>query len=71
MANPPFCVCTLCPKYRQKAAEKQGKPIVKQAEADRLAKQTAISFGQIVDAYRRHMIEEGNATTGRSLSSTS
>lgn len=97
--HPPFCVCTLCPKYRQKAAEKQGKPIeelwplpfvirarrasphpnsrsesgaaaraikkeeeerlaaaVKQAEADRLAKQTAISFGQIVDAYRRHMI---------------
>jgi integrase len=100
--HPPFCVCTLCPKYRQKAAEKQGKPIeelwplpfiirarrasphpdsraesgaaaraikkeeeerlsaaVKQAEADRLAKQTAISFGQIVDAYRRHVIEEG------------
>lgn len=87
--HPPFCVCTLCPKYRQKAAEKQGKPIeelwplpfvirarrasphpnsrsesgaaaraikkeeeerlaaaVKQAEADRLAKQTAIPSGR-------------------------
>lgn len=102
ITHPPFCVCKLCPKYRQQAAVESGKSItqiwefplvirsrraspspasrvesaaaalrikaeeeqrlleaVKTAESEHRARQTAKSFGDIADAYRRYQLAEG------------
>lgn len=99
ITHPPFCVCDVCPKFREREAAKSGKPIadvwaeplpirirrvspfpdsrkasaaavhvlkaeeearlseeLDKADAQSRARQTAVSFGTVADAYRAHLI---------------
>jgi len=100
ITHPPFCVCAICPKHRERVAEKRGVGVeqvwtepfdirirrdspypnnrkqsaaaaillkaeeerrlveaVAKAEAQRRAKQNAVSFGTVCDAYRAYLIK--------------
>lgn len=102
ITHPPFCVCSICPKNREREAAKSLRPIeeiwaspldirvrrdspyptnrkqsaaaaivlkadeekrlaeaVAKADAERRARQNAVSFGAVADAYRRYLIAKG------------
>jgi integrase len=97
--HPAFCVCDVCPKFREREAARTSKPVadlwavefplrirrvspfpdnrkasaaaalrlkeqeeerlldlLEQADAEKRARRTAVSFGVVVDAYRAHLI---------------
>jgi integrase len=102
ITHPPFCVCAICPKNREREAAKSGRPIgdvwaepldirvrrdspypanrkqsagaaivlkkeeertlaeaVAKADAERRARQNAVSFGAVAEAYRHYLISNG------------